>query len=201
MREQHHEPRPWPPKAAPPAGLPDVDALIAYRDGTLDAEAEARVRAVLEASPAAMAELLALEAFSAATVADGEGMAPAAVEAAWQRFETALDAPRAPRVVPLRRRPAARAGWLALAAALIAALGLSLLGPRGGEAPGEVAEHGAEKGAQTLFIEGFESGSIELLVESPGQLQKGASGEPLLEAGFEDGEIGGWTVVDGSSRS
>lgn len=204
MPEHQDKPRAWPPKAPPPAGLPDVEELIAFRDGTLDAAAEARVRALLEASPAAMAELLDLEEFAepAATAADadGERMAPVAIEAAWQRFEAALDAPAAPPVVPLRRRPAARAGWLALAAALIAALGLSLLGPRGSEDPGGIDEHVSPPGAQALFVEGFESGGVELVIEGSAP-RDGAPEELLLETGFEDGEIRGWTVVDSSSSS
>lgn len=108
---------------------PTAEELIAYRDGKLTEQAAERVRDRLAADPEWAAIYLDLRS-DAATLA---AAAPAGtdVDEAWRALEARLEAPA---VVPLRRRPAGRA-LLALAAALVVALGVIWLllpaGPAG----------------------------------------------------------------------
>ncbi len=134
--------------------LADLDRVVDYHRGRLDAHATSQLQQRLATSPALVAELLDLQAFTvtAAEGPDASHQDGVDVAGAWASFEAQLDrgraethetAHQAPAVVvdlaARRRLPRpTRAWWVAAAAAVLAIIGLRTLGP---DTPASVKQH------------------------------------------------------------
>ncbi len=194
------QPNPTPIRTTPtsrtsaPAGLVEVDRLIAFPEGRLGPPDEPEVRATLAASPAAMAELADLAAFDPPDLGADRRLSAEEIGRAWQAFSRRLDTEtQAPVVtfVPRHTSPVRRAApWLALAAAAaLAVFGIGLV-PSANQSTGPVGTAPSTKVLATL---GFEEGMV------PAAAVVSTTPEtPLFEGDFETGDTA-WTVHQDAS--